>query len=127
MDPQPTLIDFSFMMVMAVVFGSLAVGLWLATGVIFYLYNFSIIGLSLVLGMGQIPELWWFLGGNAIYSVAGIALASHSGTTGLSTSISVPLCRSSSSQPGQRSSKSAGPWRFGQKGAPRWCFAFRCR
>lgn len=50
-------IDFRLMLTMGTVFGLLAVGMWLATGVIFYLYNFSIIGISLVLGMGLWPLL----------------------------------------------------------------------
>ena len=45
------------MLTMGTVFGLLAVGMWQATGVIFYLYNFSIIGISLVLGMGLWPLL----------------------------------------------------------------------
>lgn len=45
------------MLVMAIVFGALAVSMWQVTGVIFYLYNFSIIGCSLVLGIGLWPLL----------------------------------------------------------------------
>lgn len=47
--------DFNLMLTMGVVFAALAVGLWLATGFIFYLFNFSIIGGALMLGMGLWP------------------------------------------------------------------------
>ena len=39
------------------IFGCLALGLWKLSGEIFFLYNFSIIGLSLALGMGLWPLL----------------------------------------------------------------------
>jgi hypothetical protein len=39
------------------VFASVAIGFWLGTGHIFYLYNFSIIGVSVALGMGLWPLL----------------------------------------------------------------------
>lgn len=45
------------MLVMGGVFATLAIGLWQLTGMIFYLYNFTIIGVSLVLGMGLWPLL----------------------------------------------------------------------
>ncbi|MBI5674889.1 MAG: 4Fe-4S dicluster domain-containing protein [Nitrospirae bacterium] len=49
--------DFNLMLVVGAMFASIAVGLWLKTGIIFYLYNFSIIGGSLMLGMGLWPLL----------------------------------------------------------------------
>lgn len=49
------LADFKLMFIMLVTFACLAVGLWRATGAIFYLYNFSIIGISIALGMGLWP------------------------------------------------------------------------
>lgn len=58
MSPRKTrLSDFNLMLVMGAVFAALAVGLWLKTGNIFFLYNFSIIGGSLMLGMGLWPLL----------------------------------------------------------------------
>ncbi|MFH0785078.1 MAG: 4Fe-4S binding protein, partial [Pseudomonadota bacterium] len=49
--------DFNLMAVMSIVFTVLAAGLYLKTGNIFYIYNFSIIGSSLMLGMGLWPLL----------------------------------------------------------------------
>lgn len=45
------------MLSVGAVFGALAVGLWWKTGSIFYLFNFSIIGGALMLGMGLWPVL----------------------------------------------------------------------
>ena len=61
MTSRPTLAlawrDFKMMAIMGGVFAALAVGLWLKTGAIFFLYNFAIIGLSLMLGTGLWPLL----------------------------------------------------------------------
>jgi hypothetical protein len=49
--------DFKLMFVMLGVFAAVAVGFWQAFGNIFYLYNFTIIGVSVGLGMGLWPLL----------------------------------------------------------------------
>ena len=45
------------MFIMVAVFATVAIGVWQASGMIFYLYNFSIIGLSVALGTGLWPLL----------------------------------------------------------------------
>ena len=51
------LADFKIMFVMIAVFATVAVGFWQAFDNIFYLYNFTIIGVSLALGIGLWPLL----------------------------------------------------------------------
>lgn len=75
--------------IMLAIFEAIAVTLWLTTDTIFYLFNFSYIGLSISLGLflfvtalflahvGNIERImfWAFIIGNALYYAAGIVLA----------------------------------------------------
>jgi len=54
---HPKLSDFKLMFVMSAVFAAVGIGFWQVYGVIFYLYNFTIIGVSVALGMGLWPLL----------------------------------------------------------------------
>lgn len=54
---KPKLAEFKLTFIMAAVFAVAAVGIWQASGDIFYLYNFAIIGVSVALATGLWPIL----------------------------------------------------------------------
>ena len=93
---------YSLAIMIWIVFEAVAVSLWLTKHNLFYLFNFSYIGISLsflfvsapfLLKVGNLERImfWTFLIGNLAYYLVGIALAFFSRIIGRSANISARL------------------------------------